>query len=289
MGYIDLHVHSNCSDGTYTPAELVEYAQEKGLAAFALTDHDTVDGIPEALAAAKGTGLEVIPGIEFSTEFRGKDVHIIGLDIDTQDENFLRQLRRFQDSRDIRNEKMIANLREMEGVDISWEQMQEAFGDAVWTRMHFARYLLDKGYVKTKEEAFERYIGDTCPCYVPREQVTPIQAVHLIRSNGGIPVLAHPLTYHLPEEVLTELIADLKKAGLIGMEVIYSTHRGFDEDNMRRLARHSGLCISGGSDFHGSNKPTIDLGVGRGNLKISYEILKQMREANTKGQGSRRR
>ena len=198
MNQIDLHVHSTCSDGTYTPAQLVEYALQKKLSAFALTDHDTVEGLDEAFAAAKGTSLEVISGIEFSTEFHGKDIHILGLDFDYRDPLFLTQIRRFQESRDIRNEKMIEKLRE-NGIDISWAQMKEAFGDAVWTRAHFARYLKDHGYVREMADAFSIYIGDSCPCFVPREKVTPVQAVHLVRQVGGIPILAHPLQYHLPE------------------------------------------------------------------------------------------
>lgn len=278
MKYIDLHVHSNESDGTYTPAQLVDYAIEKGLAAFALTDHDTTKGLAKAIGAAKGRPIEVIPGIEFSTEYEGRDIHIVGLDFDYEDQEFQSQLKRFRDSRDLRNEKMIRKLNEA-GIKISWEDMENRFGEAVWTRAHFARFMLDEGYIRSMPEAFERYIGDRGPCYVPREKVTPSQAVHLVRMAGGIPVLAHPLQYHLSSERLKVLVEELKKSGLLGLEAVYSTHRGYEEDEMRRLARTSGLCISGGSDFHGSNKPTIDLGCGRGNLKIPYEILKQLRAA----------
>lgn len=278
MKYIDLHVHSNESDGTYTPSELVDYAIEKGLAAFALTDHDTTKGLAEAIRASRGKPVEVIPGIEFSTEYEGRDIHIVGLDFDYEDQEFQSQLKRFRDSRDLRNEKMIRKLNEA-GIKLTWEDMEKRFGEAVWTRAHFARYMLDEGYIRDMSEAFERYIGDGCPCYVPREKVTPHQAVSLVRRAGGIPVLAHPLQYHLQPEKLKELVCELKKSGLLGLEAVYSTHRGYEEDEMRRLARISGLCISGGSDFHGSNKPAIDLGCGRGNLKIPYEILKQLRAA----------
>ncbi|SDG69139.1 PHP domain-containing protein [Marvinbryantia formatexigens] len=281
METVDLHVHSNCSDGTMSPAELVSYACEKGLRAFALTDHDTVAGLPEAFAAAEGTALEVVAGIEFSTEYKGKDIHIVGLDIDYRSADFCSQLTRFQDSRDIRNEKMIKKMQE-NGIDISHGQMEAAFGDAVWTRAHFARYLMDHGYVKEMPEAFERYIGEACPCFVPREKVTPVQAVHLISSTGGIPVLAHPMLYRLSEEEMDILLSSLKKAGLIGIEAIYSTHSAFDESFVRQLAKRHGLLISGGSDFHGSNKPHIDLGVGRGNLRIPYHILTNLRSRRTK-------
>lgn len=280
METVDLHVHSNCSDGTLSPAELVSYACEKGLRAFALTDHDTVAGLPEAFDAAKGTSLEVIAGIEFSTEYHGKDIHVVGLDIDYRSADFLEQLARFQNSRDIRNEKIIRKMQEG-GIDISHEQMEAEFGDAVWTRAHFARYLRDHGYVAEMPEAFEKYIGENCRYFVPREKVTPLQAVHLISSTGGIPILAHPMLYRLPEAEMDLLLSSLKKAGLIGIEAIYSTHSALDENFVRQLAKRHGLLISGGSDFHGSNKPYIDLGVGRGNLCIPYHILTNLRSRRT--------
>lgn len=280
MAYIDLHVHSNCSDGTLTPTELVSLAKRSGLHAFALTDHDTIKGIPEALAAGKKEGIEVIPGIEFSTEYNGKDIHIVGLDFDYTNPEFLSQLELFQDSRRLRNQKMIDKLHDEGGIDISWEKMEAAFGEAVWTRAHFGRFLLDHGYIKDMAEAFSRYVGDDCPYFVPREKVTPAQAVRLIRKHGGIPILAHPLLYHFSDEKLTELVELLKKTGLIGIEAYYSTHNAMEESYVLRLARTQGLAVSGGSDFHGSNKPTISLGTGRGNLKISYDILKHLREVN---------
>ena len=282
MKLVDLHVHSTCSDGTLTPSELVSLAKKTGLSAFALTDHDTVKGLPEAMEAGKREGIEVLPGIEFSTEYKGKDIHIVGLEFDPESPVFLTEIRHFQDSRLLRNRKMIEKLHDEGGIDISWEQMQEAFGEAVWTRAHFARYLLDHHYIKTMQEAFTRYVGDTCPYFVPREKVTPGQAVRLIRKTGGIPVLAHPLQYHLSDEKLRHLVRTLKKDGLIGVEALYSTHTQMDESYVRRLARTEGILISGGSDFHGSNKPAISLGTGRGNLKISYDILTNLREARKK-------
>lgn len=281
MEMVDLHVHSNCSDGTFSPEELVAYAVKKGLRAFALTDHDTTAGLARARAAAEKTGVEVVPGIEFSTEYQGKDIHIVGLDIEDTLPEFTRQLSQFRNSRDLRNEKMIAKMQEC-GIDISHKKMQEAFGDAVWTRAHFARFLLDHGIVSEMKEAFEHYIGEGKPCFVPREHVTPVQAVHLITRCGGIAVLAHPLLYRLSEEQMHELLISLKKAGLVGIEAIYSTHSQQEESLVRLLAKRYGLKISGGSDFHGSNKPTIDLGVGRGNLKIPYTVLTNLRTGREK-------
>ena len=279
MKLIDLHVHSTYSDGTLTPYELAKLAKDTGLTAFALTDHDTVDGIPDALSACQEFEIELIPGIEFSTEYQGKDIHIVGLELDWKSPRFLSEVHLFQDSRNIRNRKMIAKLHDLGNIDISWEQMEAAFGKAIWTRAHFARYLKDHGYVQEMKEAFSRYIGDDCPYFVPREKVSPAQAVRLIRSTGGIPILAHPLLYHLTEEELLTLIEELKSAGLLGIEALYSTHTPEEESFVLRLARRQGLLISGGSDFHGSNKPSISLGTGRGNLRIPYELLEKLREA----------
>lgn len=279
MKLIDLHVHSTYSDGTLTPYELAKLAKDTGLTAFALTDHDTVDGIPDALSACQEFEIELIPGIEFSTEYQGKDIHIVGLELDWKSPRFLSEIHLFQDSRNIRNQKMIAKLHDLGNIDISWEQMEAAFGKAIWTRAHFARYLKDHGYVKEMKEAFSRYIGDDCPYFVPREKVSPAQAVRLIRSTGGIPILAHPLLYRLTEEGILTLIEELKNAGILGIEALYSTHTPEEESFVLRLARRQGLLISGGSDFHGSNKPSISLGTGRGNLRIPYELLEKLREA----------
>lgn len=306
MLQVDLHVHSNRSDGTYSPTELVDYAMEKGLAAFALTDHDTVDGLDEALsyaarlrteslqadrqnlqAQAERSGgadapancspvPEVIPGIEFSTEYQGQDIHIVGLDIDFREKNFAAKLQEFVDSRINRNIKMCGLLREA-GVNITYEALLEAFPDAVITRAHYARYLYDHGYVKSLKEAFDRYVGDRCPCFVPREKVTPGQAVALILEAGGIPILAHPILYHMSDERLDRLTAELTEAGLVGIEAIYSTYKPHEERQIRALAKKYSLHISGGSDFHGSNKPGLDLGTGYGKLFVPYSVLEELR------------
>ncbi len=277
MKHIDLHVHSACSDGTFTPARLAAYAAEKGLAAFALTDHDTADGLDEAARAAEAAGVELVRGIEFSTEYREHDIHILGLDINEKQQDFVEHLRAFQKSRENRNEEMAERLRQREGFDIRIEQLHRAYGDAVLTRAHFGRWLFEKGYVRSVSEAFSLYIGDDCPCFVPRRRADPKQAIALIQKAGGIPILAHPLLYGLDVKELETLILELKEAGLQGLEAIYSANTGMDESNMRRLARRMKLKISGGSDFHGKNKPFLDLGSGRGNLKIPYEVLENLR------------
>ncbi len=277
MDIVDLHVHSNKSDGSFTPAGLVDYAVEKGLKAFALTDHDTTEGLDEALDAAKGTTVEVIPGIEFSTEYEGKDIHIVGLYIDHKCSAFRERIQAFVDSRIERNRKMCANLQGA-GIDISYEKLLATFPGAVITRAHYAKYLLDQGAVKNMPEAFDKYVGDHTRYFVPREKVTPMQAVQLILKAGGIPVLAHPTLYHMSDKRLGLLLYRLKGAGLAAMECIYSTYSPSEERQMKKLAAQYGLLPSGGSDFHGDTKPKLDLGVGYGNLQVPVEILTNLKK-----------
>lgn len=269
---IDLHVHSDKSDGSYSPSDLVSYAIKQGVTAFALTDHDTVDGIDEAMNAAKGSPVKVIPGIELSTEYEGKDIHIVGLFIDKDEPAFRNKIQEFVDSRDLRNRKMCQKLTDA-GMPITYEELIEEFPGSVITRAHYAQLLLKKGYTKSLKEAFERYIGDRCPYFIPREKITPEDGVKLILSAKGIPVLAHPLLYGMGEERLNKLIDSLTASGLQAMEAVYCTHTPSDERKMRALAAQKGLLISGGSDFHGKAKPGLELGSGYGKLYVSQEIL----------------
>lgn len=278
MKTVDLHVHSNKSDGTFSPSELVDLALQKGLSAFALTDHDTTAGLDEAISYAEGRNIEVIPGIEFSTEYKGKDIHVLGLAIDYKAPVFAERIQAFVDSRIERNRKMCANLTEA-GIDISYEKLLSEFPGAVITRAHYGRYLLEHGYVKSLPEAFERYVGDHCPYFVPREKVTPSQAVELILQANGLPILAHPTLYHMGKDALQTLVHLLKEAGLIGIEAVYSTYSAGEEREMRQLASRNGLLISGGSDFHGTNKPGLELATGyHGKLVIPYDIWERLKE-----------
>lgn len=277
MKAVDLHTHSTKSDGSFTPTELVEHAVKKGLAAIALSDHDTTEGIDEALAAAKGTDLEVIPAIEFSTEYEGRDIHILGLYINHHSEHFEEYLQDFRDARDTRNQKMCKKLAE-HGIDISYGQLCQKYEGSVLTRAHYAAYLLETGVVKSRNEAFERYIGDHAPCFVPRHKVTPMQAVELILRAGGVPILAHPILYHLSKAKLEQLITDLKAVGLVGIEAIYSTYNSSEERQIRHLADKYNLLISGGSDFHGANKQKLDLGTGYGHLFVPEDVLDNIKK-----------
>lgn len=281
---VDLHVHSTKSDGTYTPTELVDYAIEKGLSAFALTDHDCVDGLDEAIEYAdklreEGKNVpEVIPGIEFSTEFEGHDVHIVGLYIDHKCEVFEKYLRQFVEARELRNKQMCEKFT-ADGIPMDYEELvAESQESAVITRAHVAQYLMKKGYVKSTKEAFDRYIGDGKPYHVPREKVLPEMAIKLVLDAGGIPVLAHPMLYPASKGKIDELVGMLKEAGLCGIEGFYSTYTPADEAFVKSLADKYHLLLSGGSDFHGANKVGIDLGVGYGKLYIHDSILEKIKK-----------
>ncbi|MFV0528343.1 MAG: PHP domain-containing protein [Lachnospiraceae bacterium] len=275
---IDLHVHSTFSDGTCTPTELVRIAEAKNLRAFALTDHDTVRGIPEAREAAADSSVEVIAGIELSTNYNGRDLHILGLGIDYTSEVFLASLHEFRDSRTVRNRKLIASLT-AHGIDISVEKLQAEFPAGVLTRAHMAAYLQNHGYVATKDEAFKRYLGDKAPCFVPREKVTPQMGIDLIHTGGGKAVLAHPLLYGLSRNGLKTHVGMLKEQGIDGIEVVYSKNQNDDTSRLRHLAEQFELPITGGSDFHGENSPGIEMGTGKGNLFVPYSLWEALQHA----------
>lgn len=282
MDRVDLHSHSTASDGTFTPSELVDYAAEKGLRAVALTDHDTVAGLEEAVARGREAHpeLEVVPGIEYSTVRNGGDVHVVGLFVDYKDPDYQAGLQGFINSRIERNRKICDKLTEA-GMPITYEELVEANPGAVITRAHFGRMLLKKGYVSSIKEVFDRYLGDHCPCYVPREKITPEMAVEQILMGHGIPILAHPMIYGLGEDALDELVSTMKEAGLVGIEAYYSTYTKRDETKVLELAKKYDLLISGGSDFHGKNKPDIDLGTGMGSLFVPYEAYEKLKECHS--------
>lgn len=275
--YIDLHVHSNASDGTLTPTEVVKLAADSGLAAIALTDHDTVDGVAEAMIAGEEYGVEVIPGIELSADYKGSDLHILGLGVDIHNEDFLRKVAVCRDSRDNRNLKMVKKMNE-QGFPVTWEEMVRRFGDYSITRAHFAKYLMDEGYVADKNEAFAKYLDPGKPCYVSREKVTPIEAIEMILGAGGHPVLAHPMLYKMPLDRLESVIVMLKDHGLQGIEAVYSLNRPEDDAFLAKLAKRHQLYITGGSDFHGAIKPDIALGTGKGNMRMTKSMCFLYRE-----------
>lgn len=276
MEYIDLHVHSTASDGTFTPTELIQYACEKNLYAIALTDHDTVSGIDEALKACEGKDIKLIPGVELSTEYNKKDIHIVGLFLDYKNPKLVSRLDELKLLRQNRNQK-ICDLMRQDGINISMEQLSERFKDSILTRAHFARFLLENNYVTSTEEAFSKYLSEGCNCYVPKVMLSPLEAIKVIKDANGIPILAHPMLYNLTDEQLDNLVKYFKENGLEAIEAIYTLNSPKEEAKTIALAKKYNLKISGGSDFHGKNKPLTDLGSGiNNNIAVPKTILEQL-------------
>ena len=276
---VDLHVHSSHSDGTCTPARLVAIAQQKGLGAFALTDHDSASGIGEAVRAAEGTGIEVIPGAEMSTQYQNTDIHIVGLFLPYQDPEFQRQIREFGDERIARNEKMCRLLTEG-GYPVTLSVLQQENPGSVITRAHIGRYLFEHGYVSSISDAFERLIGSGCPYFVPRARISPEKAIRFIHSFGGLAILAHPFQYipDLGEKSLLQLLDQLADTcALDGIEAYYTGYSHGEIEKIKGWATARGLLLSGGSDFHGDNKPGIEMGTGKGALYVPGELLNSMK------------
>ena len=278
MDLIDLHVHSNASDGTLSPAQVVSLAVSKKLSAIALTDHDTVDGVPEALEAAMGTGLKVVPGTELSCMCHGKEIHMLGLCLKLDSEEFNDALAVQREARKQRNLEMIRRFAEG-GMTFTMEDLTKESPGTVITRAHFARVLMQKGYVTSLNQAFQKYLDQGKKYFIPKEAFEPAEAIRLIRTAGGFPALAHPLQYKLGWKNTEKLICDLKEMGLMGVEVYYSSHCASESVRLREICSACGLLPTGGSDFHGANKPDIDLGSGRGGLRVPALLLKDIQEA----------
>lgn len=277
MREIDLHVHTNGSDGTYAPEGVVKLAAETGLRAIAVTDHDSVHAYAAAAEAGRAYGVEVVPGIEISTKFH-RSVHILGYFIDPHSPELEPVLNWVVQDRDERNEKMAA-LMAADGLPVSYGQMKERFGEVIG-RPHFARVLVELGLAESINDAFDKYVEKGRKYYVGRSFLSIERSVEIIGAAGGVPVLAHPFQYQLDDAGLRELIEHCMESGLRGMECRYS---GYDEEMssyLLRLAAEYGLIPTGGSDFHGSNKPHIALGRGiDDNLAVPYEYLERLKEA----------
>ena len=274
MDTIDLHTHSTFSDGTFTPLQLVKYAEEKGLKAFALTDHDTTEGVKEANSIE--TNVEVISGVEISTRYDKKEIHIVGLYVNENDADLNKQLKYYREKRVTRNFEILEKLNSL-GVNITIDDVKESCTGDVISRAHIAKALVSKGFVGSYTEAFDRYLGDNKCAYVPRETLNYEESMELITKAGGVPVLAHPLLYKMSDTNLENMMVKLRQKGLKAVEVYYSTHSNSDTQHIMAMANRVGLIYSGGSDFHGATKPKIDMGTGMGKLAVPYEILEKIR------------
>lgn len=278
---IDLHAHSTASDGTFTPHQLAFEAKKAGLTACAITDHDTVAGVREFLSACRESEVEGVPGVEISVKYSG-EMHILGLYIDYENEEFLNKLYKLEHSREIRNKKMIERCCEL-GFEITEEEVlackDSNFSGSIG-RPHIAQVFINRGYAKDKDEAFEKYLKKGKCCYVGRDLYTSGETIAMIKAAGGIAVLAHPIYISRDYDELFGIISELKELGLDGVECRYWEYDDDFTEMITKLCDHLGLLKSGGSDFHGDVKPGLMLGCGTGNLKVPYEYLEKMKSIN---------
>jgi len=269
MKYADLHVHTLASDGTYTPAQLVKESIKRKLSAIAIVDHDTLDAIAEAIAQAKGTDLEVISGIELTAQHEGQEIHILGYFLNYRDQDLLEKLKLVRQDRIQRVYKIVKNLEGL-GVKLDPEAVFNISGKATVGRMHIARALVKEGKVSTIAEAFRKYIGDKSPAYVLGFKLSVQDAIKIIKDAGGVAILAHPYLLHNDA-----LISEFVNYGLQGIEVYYPEHSQSMVNFYLDLAKQLNLLVTGGSDFHGSAKPDIKLGM----IKLPFEFVEKLRQA----------
>jgi len=276
--FVDLHIHSNCSDGAFSPTELVEQASREGLIAIAIADHDSVAGVAEGVAAGLTCGIEVIPAVELSVQFKTwPDAHLLGYGMEWSDARFLQKLNGFRERREHRNMEILERVNEMiaeEGrapVDLS-EVL--AFARDAIGRPHIARALLERGYVSNIEDAFRRYL---VPCNVPKCYWPMQDAIQEIRRLGGVAVLAHPTSVSSDRQVLRDILTELSETGLDGIEVFNNMAQSDEMEFLRRLADELGLLVTGGSDYHGIEEG-LQMGRGRGGIRFSDTLLATLRK-----------
>ncbi len=277
---IDLHTHSNASDGTDSPSNLIKKAKKCGLSAIALTDHDNICGIKEAQTKADELGIELVKGIELSTNFLRGEVHILGYWFHSEpleSEIFNKTLKKILDFRNTRNEKQFKKLASV-NVYLSMDDVKEFMGNKLLTRPHFAQAMMKKGYVRNVQEAFKKYLGISGIAYVEKEILTQKEAIETLRETQAIVAFAHPYLTPCPNEnVRRALIKTMVNYGLNAIETFYSTNSKYQTEQTKKYAKEFGLICTGGSDYHGKVKPDIQLGIGKGNLKIPYSILEELR------------
>ena len=275
---IDLHTHSIYSDGSMTPAELVRHAKDEGLSAIALSDHDSIGGVAEAVEEGKRVGIEVIPAIELSAEAE-TETHILGYYIDINNPALLEKLEYVRQVRREREEEICEKLRGL-GFDVSMEEVEELAETDVLCRAHFAKLMVAKGYVESVKQAFDLYLANGRPAYSGRQAMTDEEAVRLIAEAGGVSFLAHLHLTRKPHGELVEFVKRLRDAGLCGIEGYYTEYTPEMQDEFQAIARDLGMPISGGTDFHGAFKPHISIGRGLGNMSIPYSLLDNIKNAN---------
>lgn len=273
----DLHVHTNLSDGTFSPEKVVEYSKVKGLDAIAITDHDCVMGITPAVIAAKGIDLEIIPGVELTAELGEEEIHILGYFIDWQKNSFVKKLEEIVKVREQRAKEILTKLRKYK-LEISEKELFRLSGAGCVGRLHIAHLLVRKVYVFSISEAFKKYIGNKSPCYVKKFKLSPKEAMDMIKGVGGVAILAHPKTVNFENKTTEDILKRLIKDGIGGIEVYHSDHTAKDEDNFKALAKKYNLLVTGGSDCHGLGKKRVLIG----KVKIPYEFVEEIRKASVK-------
>lgn len=273
---IDLHVHSTYSDGSLTPAQLVDEAVRVGLSALALTDHDSTDGVAEFLAACRGQPVEGIAGVELSAEIRKGTMHVLGYCVDPDSSALQEALSTMCGGREVRNRRILQRLNAL-GLELTWDEVSAFAGNEVVGRPHFALAMMARGYVQSKDCAFDRYLAKGKPGYVDRLRLSPEACVQKVREAGGVAVLAHPFTLELNPDELRDCVAQLANTGLGGIEVYYPEHPPRMTARYKRLADDFGLVATGGSDYHGELNPLIRLGVGFGTLAVPDEAVAELR------------
>ena len=271
MKRIDLHTHTTASDGTLSPAEAVAHARLLGLSAIAVTDHDTPAGIPEAQEAGAALGLEVVPGIEVSVDYKGRGIHILGYFIDPAAPSLRHLLQWVVAERRRRNEQIAAAMR-ADGIAVTLRDLDGGDPESVIGRPHFAAKLVELGCAESVDDAFRRFLNRDRPYYRKRSYIPLRQGLDVIRDAGGKPVMAHPLQYRFDEPELLALVETLRDGGVVGMECLYSQYDPAQTDYLRGLAGRYGLAVTGGSDFHGSRKP-IEMGT----PPVPYELLEKLK------------
>lgn len=273
--YIDLHTHSLMSDGSMTPAEVVREAKKAGLAAIALSDHDTVDGVREAMAEGEKLGVEVVPAIEFSVQSE-TETHILGYYIDIENPKLLETLEKVIETRRFRNRETCRKLNEL-GFDITLAEAEAIAPNDFIGRAHFAKLLADKGYTKSVSEGFKLYLENGKYAYCGKQTLTDEEAVSLIKECGGVACVAHLHLTKKSDDELRAFLIRLKACGLDGIEGYYTEYTPEMQAKYQALAEELGLIISGGTDFHAKMKPHISIGSGLGNLKIPYSVLETIK------------
>ncbi len=279
---IDLHTHSTASDGKLSPAELMRHARAVGIEVIALTDHDTLSGLEEASEEAAKSGIEFIPGVEISAENDPGTLHMLGYFIDPKDAELVETLLWLRGGRDDRNHIILTKLAEL-GCPLEWDEVAAYAGGESMGRPHIATAMVNRGYVATFKDAFDRYLGKGAAAYTEREKMTPEIAIERIRSAGGLAVLAHPQTLSLTDDELSDLLGRLTSQGLAGVEVYYYSHSEEETELYLNLAHRYGLIATGGSDFHGPGMLETCLGVGRGNMNIPRSVADDLIQLHEKG------